>query len=478
VTQVIGVSGSFLHGRKTYYIVQDQDTVALTYQPTDPTHVGFLWEFRPVLGSKILHEGLKQTFVQLAFPSSWSADSFGTVHVRTYWRDYDPGRNLVKGVRAGSLTSVKHFPIPNLPVDQAPKVFDTASLEDLGNGQMLVNLFGRFLGGTYVRVGPNLLREGSPSFTFEYQRIRFVATIADLAKGAFLVARDGTETPLLLYRDDLKDHVLKIKTCNVRAVDDNNSQVRVELEEVLAVHEKLPLVLVIGGKVFGYADAPVVKEGNTLTVVVPTAFLATNPFVAVKSLFTDKTYWAGARTPIRELVGGSVAPKLAVLEAGPDSAKFLLYGARLDDKSKVLSPENGMLKPFGNPPSSELWTITLDKAQIKSQKQIVVQKADGFIIQMAVPSVELPEATKPSIKPAQPVTVGSDEAAFKGEGLTGLQKVVFNGIELKLRKQADGKVIWLKGLKAAGVTAEAKQQSLDFYFKSGKQAISVDIVAR
>lgn len=477
VTQVIGVSGSFLHGRKTYYVVQDQDTVALTYQPADSTRVGFLWEFRPVLGSKMLHEGLKQTFVQIAFPSSWSADSFGTVHVRTYWRDYDPGRNLVKGVRAGSLTPVKDFSIPNLPVDQAPKVFDTSSLEDLGNGQMLVNLYGRFLGGTYVRVGPNLLRDGSPSFTFEYQRIRFVATIADLAKGAFLVARDGTETPLLLYRDDLRDHILKIKSCKVRAIDDANSQVGVELEEILAVHEKLPLVLVIGGKVFGYADAPLVKEGNVLTVVVPTAFLASNPLVAVRSLFSDKSYWAGAQTSIRELVGGSVAPKLAVLEAGADSAKFLLYGARVDDKSKVLSPENGVLKPFGNPPSSELRTITLDKTQVKSQKQIVIQGADEFIFEVAVPSVELPDAAKPSIKPVQPVTVGSDEAAFKGEDLGALQKVVFNGVELELRKQADGKVIWLKGLKAAGVTAEAKKQALDFYFKSGKQGISVDIVA-
>jgi hypothetical protein len=238
VTQVIGISGSFLHARKTYYLVQDQDTVALTFRPNDANRVGFLWEFRPVLGAKLLHEGLKQTFVQIAVPSSWSADSFGTVHVRTYWRDYDSRKNLVKEVRAGSLTAVKDYPIPNLPIDQSPKVFDTASLEDLGNGQMLVNFYGRFLGGTYVRVGPNLLRDGSPSFSFEYQRIRFVATIADLAtKGAFLVARDGTETTLLLYKDELKDRVLKIKKCTVRAVDDANSQISVEMEEILPVHK-------------------------------------------------------------------------------------------------------------------------------------------------------------------------------------------------------------------------------------------------
>jgi hypothetical protein len=214
-----------------------------------------------------------------------------------------------------------------------------------------------------------------------------------------------------------------------------------------------------------------------LTTVLPTAFLAANPLVSVRSLFTDNTYWRDAQSPIAELVGGSVAPKFAVLEAGPDSAKFLLYGARIGEKAKVLSPENGVLEPFGNPVSPELHTLTLNKGQVKSQKQVVVQRADGFIFQVALPSVELPDATKPSIKPAQPITVGTDEVAFKGDGLDTLQKVMFNGIELKLRKQSDGKVIWLKGLKAAGVTAEAKQQSLDFYFKAGKQAISVDIVA-
>ena len=476
VTQVVGVSGSFLRGRKTYYLVQDQDTVALTFQPKDPNRVGFLWEFRPVLGAKLLREGLKQTFVQIALPASWSADPLGTVYVRTYWRDYDARKNLVKGIRAGSLTPVKPYPIPNLPIDQSPKVFSTASLEDLGNGQMLVNLSGRFLGGTYVRVGSNTLREGSPNFSLEYQGIRFVAPIADLAtKGAVLVARDGTETPLLLHTDS-KDVHLTINKCTVRTVDDANSQVSVEMKEIPDFPKNLPLIMLIGGKVFGYSDAPFVQQGNVLSTVVPTSLLVANPQVAVRSLFTDKSYWS-APAAINNVVGGSVTPKLAVLETGPDSARFLLYGARVGDGAKVLSPENGALDPFGKPPSAELRTITLNKAQVKSQKLVIVQTADGFIFQVAVPSVELPDATKPSIKPVQPVTVGTDEAAFKGEGLNALQKVVFNGIELKLRKQADGKVIWLKGLKAAGVTGEAKQQSLDFYFKTGKQAISVDVVA-
>lgn len=73
--------------------------------------------------------------------------------------------------------------------------------------------------------------------------------------------------------------------------------------------------------------------------------------------------------------------------------------------------------------------------------------------------------------------LGADEVVFQGEGLTGVQKVVFNGADLKLRKQADGKRIWVKGLKAAGVTAEPKAQTLDFYFKSGKTPVTVNVSA-
>ncbi len=34
-TQVLGVSGSWFRGHKTYYVVQDQDTVAKTFVPGD-----------------------------------------------------------------------------------------------------------------------------------------------------------------------------------------------------------------------------------------------------------------------------------------------------------------------------------------------------------------------------------------------------------------------------------------------------------
>jgi hypothetical protein len=107
-TQLAGVSVAFLHSRKSYYVVQDQDTVALTFSPEqhDPNaepRIGFLWQFRPVLGSDYVQSGLKQTFVQLSFPSPESASSLGRIHVRTYWRKYDRDTGLLKEVVQNSL---------------------------------------------------------------------------------------------------------------------------------------------------------------------------------------------------------------------------------------------------------------------------------------------------------------------------------------------------------------------------------------
>ena len=36
--------------------------------------------------------------------------------------------------------------------------------------------------------------------------------------------------------------------------------------------------------------------------------------------------------------------------------------------------------------------------------------------------------------------------------------------------------MWVKGLKAAGVTTEAKTQALEFYLKSGKTIVNITVV--
>src|SRR5579884_629483 len=270
VTQVASIAGSFLHATKTYYLVQDQDTLALTYQPEDPHRIGFLWQFRPVLGAEYVRSGLKQTFVQIAFPSPLSATTFGAVHVKTYWKTYDRKHIITKDLVHDSLREYPDaFPILNLSLDQYPKTFDMTKVEDLGNGQLLVTLRGRFLGGTYVRVGSTILADGSPGFVSRYQQIQFVSPITDLAtKQVSLVARDGTESPLLFDKKQFgSKNALQITGYSLTPVDDANSRLTVQLNSILPAAQQPPLVFLIGGKVFGYADAPIQRNGNALSVI-------------------------------------------------------------------------------------------------------------------------------------------------------------------------------------------------------------------
>ena len=110
VIGMVGVSGSFLSGHKTYYLVQDQDTVAVQRpsDPKNPNTTSFAWEFRPVLGEDFVRGGLKQTFVQLALPLLES-DCLGAIRVRTYWRGFNRKSGISEDVIDGSVLTRDRF---------------------------------------------------------------------------------------------------------------------------------------------------------------------------------------------------------------------------------------------------------------------------------------------------------------------------------------------------------------------------------
>jgi len=195
VTQVINGGFSYLHGRKNYFIVQDQDTLAMMRESSDDKSTVFSWQFRPVLGQRVVTAGLKQTFVQLAAPIEADAGCFGSLKIKTYWRKLDRKRNVLGDVIPETLRISDLNPISR--IDQTPIPKDV-SYKDLGSGMVVASVKGEFLPGTYVRIGNNYYREGSPGFTWELSRIRFVANAADVARfSAFLVSRDGKETEIV-----------------------------------------------------------------------------------------------------------------------------------------------------------------------------------------------------------------------------------------------------------------------------------------
>jgi len=52
-------------------------------------------------------------------------------------------------------------------------------------------------------------------------------------------------------------------------VDDSNIQITAAFSTIPAIHDHVPLLAIVGGKVYGYADAPIQRDGNKLTFTSP-----------------------------------------------------------------------------------------------------------------------------------------------------------------------------------------------------------------
>jgi hypothetical protein len=479
VTQVIGFGGSFLRSRRTYYVVQDQDTLALTFPPETSDRSGVLWQFRPVLGRELVRSGDKQTFVQLAFPTSFTEPSFGKLFIRTYWRKYDHRKGLVKEILPGSLMENVEWNIPNYQLGIEPSGFGASSLEDMGDGQVLVKLQGRFLSSTYVRIGNTILREG-PGLTFEHFGMRFAARLSDLvSKRVALVARDGTEIPLIIHRTlgtaGGSDDRPTIKAHSVSVIDESNSLLTLQLND--ARHDDIlpPLVIVAGGKVFGYADAPVKRSSpGVLIAVIPTALLLAQPEVTITWLFADQRTAVPVSLP--EFSRLSRSEQLMVLEQGSTSAKFLLYGSRLA-KATVVAPEKVELKAIGRPDDGDtLRLLEMTADQIKAHKRMVLGRPGERPVLIDIPAVEFKQVAKKELKARDRISIGSDEAVFEGDGLDKIKQILFRDRPIPFELASDKKSVRLRNLKALGVTSSAVPQDLVFIFDAVKTPVSIEVV--
>jgi hypothetical protein len=510
-TQILGVSGSWLRGHKTHYIVRDQDTIALTFTPeaqpnnTCPSdarsarakqRVGFMWQFRPVLGRRYVRIADKTTFVQLAFavPANAASGEIGTIKITSYWRRYDRKRGVTREVIPGSVREQVHnFDIPrfNLLTNLGPFNFQN-SIEDLGGGQILVKLDGRYLPGTTVRIGPTILSEGD-RLKQTYTGIRFVATLADLVtKKVFLVAHDGTEVQLIFGQPacTAANRLSIIGTPFVTTLDDMNSRVivRVNHPEWANVkpedwmNPRPPILFVIGQRVFGFPDAPLQSESNYLWFVAPTALITANPTVTVQTLFPTADCIQSAQ--VTALLPPSQTEKLVLLEQGDKTVKFLLYGNRLTGLV-VLSPVHSAQKivrvtPIGNPADDDrLLLIEIDASHLKTNKNLLVQRPNDRPFLIAIPSLEAPKKPDPP-KALERVIIGANEAVIVGDGLKDVTRVFFRSDQFDpadVEVAEDGKSLRLKRLTRFGITSTAATQPLVLEFKSGAKAtVNLEVV--
>jgi hypothetical protein len=470
VTQILGTSSSWWHGRKAYYVVQDQDTVGLSFQPNRADSIGVAWQFRPVLGREAVRSGTKQVFVQVAFDSLFGQRCDGHAVARTYWRKFDRKRGIVGDIVGQSLNEeVVNAPIRRLPLQITPGGFTAENVVDVGDGRMLLTIPGPFLAGTSVRIGSTVMRPGHPNAAFEPSGIQIVASIAELAlNGVKIVARDGNEVPLQIGRFGLPEEKnvglpLQIDKVVVTGLDENRSILAVTFKQL---DELRPLpILVVGGRVFGYADAPLQRSTNSLTAIVPTSLVASNPEVLATALFAPEWYQARGRAAGSSLL--AQPDRLVVMEERADATRFLLYGSRLDS-ALVLVPADVKLETIGQKSDWDtLRVVTLRAEQLRQHKQLVLQRENERPSFVAIPGAA-PAGGKaaPSVKLRQPIAAGADEAEFVGEGLESLERVACRGRALDFYLGAGAKSVVVSGLRQAGLTSNTSRQQLEFYFRS------------
>ena len=204
VAGVANIGASFLWAHQTYYLVQDQDTVAFQ-RSCEPRKCQscctFVWQFHPVLGEKTVRQGLRQTFAQISFPTSVDvrglekvSDSIGEVTVTTRWRQYDRKTGIVGDVLPGAEVTFPPSKIANF--DKSP---DQPGLVivDGHDGTITVTAWGNYQSRTRVRIGSLFLDESTPGFHQTVDYIKFIAPAQALAlNGASFVSPTGLQTDI------------------------------------------------------------------------------------------------------------------------------------------------------------------------------------------------------------------------------------------------------------------------------------------
>jgi hypothetical protein len=310
IAGVFNVGAGWFRGKKTYYLVQQQDTLSLQRSSPDQTSQ-FAWQFRPVLGSKFVASGTRQTFVQFSIPvfnESW--DCSAILSIRTGWRSVDPKTGLTS-----ALTNVSAWSHIEVPYFDPMTVASSVDLNDIGGGLISVSVkpYQSFMSGTHFRMGNTSIDQTYPSFSFLPQEIKFTASVKDIsALGVVLVSRDGREIPLynqmllpgtlacgensphpLPSSDPPSDPTTLVASVSAAPFSDTQSLVTITFSSMptdFSQHLNLgsspnPVVVTIGDQVYGLRNAPFRgTTANSIALLAPTDSLRANRSIRVGQL--------------------------------------------------------------------------------------------------------------------------------------------------------------------------------------------------
>lgn len=478
-TQVISLGASALWGHKSYFVVQDQDTVALQFPTNDARVTRFGWQIRPVLGQKVVTTGIRNCFVQLAFLDRANVPVYGQVRVTTVWKKYDTKRGIVLGEIPGTrVENSLPFPIQRFQLnpDLGP-----VSYEDNADGTVTVavrSMGGAFLDGTFAKVGGLAFVPGANGTVQDPSGIRFALPAILLAThNGYMVDRSGETTEIV----DPPVQGLKVGEClhigDITTSPAGAGLTKVTIPFAIAatepckpggyVTEGKDLVAVVGNQVFGLRNLPFFgATKNAISFMAPTGLLQNSRHVTVKRLLWGEAFESGTNLDEKTFRITPVVGQATVVYQDDKQVQIALMGTGLMGLAKLLPAT----VTFDSQSDSGA-ILKVAKADLKGLKQIVLTDPAGELFLVTIPADPAP----PTTPQLDPVTKGQASITVPsfGPDLHTLSDVQYENKGIGFSVTADGKSVTVDIKTVTGISGT---KSLTFVFSGGKKiqiAISV-----
>ncbi len=466
---VFSVGGGFLWHHQSYYLVQQQETVALqlpngTCASGLLTPTAFTWQIHPVLGKKFVRPGTEYNFVQVSipYPLNMRGAKIADACIQVGWRrTHDHGNRLDNDVTDAQSRCFEIKSYSNNPIVQA------LSVSDIGQGNVWVKATGTFLSGTGIRIGNKVLTAGAVGLSSDERSLWFSATAADLATagGATLLSRESDEIPMLDPQLPYPSGAaappaptpLKINNVQIQPYSATQSVVTVTYTKPTGSTLPLepcvipgavnpppcipgdPYLVKIGTKLYGLADTPYLLLGATqIQFLAANDVIAAAPELELMRLLWPPQYYHDKFSLNKDAVTVGKATLLATAPV----LRFSVNGTNLDH-ARLFYPDCSSCYTWTDRSFATITLTTgkgatgLDTAGLKALKQVILCKdgvsipcAVGFPpILVAIPSDESDagKTTKPKLEKHDPIALGTREITIKGSGIDQIASIRIEG---------------------------------------------------
>lgn len=458
VVSAFQLGAGFFRNRKTHYVVRDVDTLSIPHSPDarHPNEIRVSWQFRPVLGRKIVEPGPRQVFVVLTLDDERFTDEGFELMAKATTRWVRIRKN---GVLKAAAEEEHPIPLGSLGYwqifsDQMLAPFTrNLQLTPLSEEKGLVSVRGTFLStDSRILVGDKTIDRGNGLAFRDDTGLSFIVPLSDLARAddVYLMNRYQQPVPLRRRPMDTKHSMTALRCSATRMTGTDHYQVEAILEATPPV-EVAHLLTVVGETVVAgtaptedlrlpvlhsllrtFESTPCTdtecREGAVkVRFELPADSVRQNPWATIRETFGGPDRAVRCELPVLPAV-----QRIAVVGKNKVETRLALQGQRLtrlqhallDGRAITFSEKTDTIAVLDVPSSALAGTEFL---LVRVQPEALGE--DGEIL--VLPVKQKVEVKKPMF-PSVPTVVQhfSGPLVVAGDNLESVKAVTFEGLEL------------------------------------------------